>query len=127
MAKVLGVHEVELSDQDPAEFERLASAVVAGTWPGGITFRLFKADRGTRDGTYLLLIEIDSVEVRDRIFPKSTRRRARPGTGWSAVCPRSTWAPTTWRSRGRGGVRGRTVAGPAAGSGTGRRSSRTRD
>ena len=69
MAKVLGVHEVELSDQDPAEFERLASAVVAGTWPGGITFRLFKADRGTRDGTYLLLIEIDSVEVRDRIFP----------------------------------------------------------
>ena len=69
MAKVLGVHEVELGDKDRAEFERLASAVVAETWPGGITFRLFKADRGTRDGTYLLLIEIDSLEDRDRIFP----------------------------------------------------------
>ncbi len=69
MAKVLGIHEVELGEADPAEFERLARAVVAETWPGGITFRLFKADRGTRDGKYLLLIEIDSVDVRDRIFP----------------------------------------------------------
>ena len=70
MAKVLGAHEVELGpDKDPVEFERLAAAVVAETWPAGITFRLFKADRGTRDGRYLLLIEIDSVEVRDRIFP----------------------------------------------------------
>jgi hypothetical protein len=70
MAKVLGAHEVELGpDHDPAEFERLAAAVVAESWPGGIRFRLFKADRGTRNGTYLLLIEIESVEVRDRIFP----------------------------------------------------------
>ncbi len=69
MAKVLGMHEVELGDADPVEFERLASAVVAEKWPGGVTFRLFRADRGARDGKYLLLIEIDSVEVRDRIFP----------------------------------------------------------
>ena len=70
MAKVLGIHEVDLPDgADPAEFERRALAVVDEVWPAGLTSRLFKADRGPRDGTYLMLIEIDSVEVRDRIFP----------------------------------------------------------
>ena len=70
MAKVLGIHEVDLPDgADPAEFERRALAVVDEVWPAGLTSRLFKADRGPRDGTYLVLIEIDSVEVRDQIFP----------------------------------------------------------
>ncbi|HEY5786853.1 MAG TPA: hypothetical protein VIT65_18970 [Microlunatus sp.] len=70
MAKVLGIHEVELpGGADPAEFERRATAVLGETWPGGITFRLYKADRGLRDGMYLLLLEVDSVEVRDAVFP----------------------------------------------------------
>lgn len=70
MAKVLGVHEIELdADKDPAEFERLASAVTAEAAPEGLAFRVFKADRGPRNGRYMILIEIDSVEVRDRIFP----------------------------------------------------------
>ena len=70
MAKVLGVHEIELgADKDPAEFERLASAVLAEAAPEGLNFRVFKADRGPRNGRYMILIEIDSVEVRDRIFP----------------------------------------------------------
>ena len=70
MAKVLGVHEIELgADKDPAEFERLASAVLAEAAPDGLNVRVFKADRGPRNGRYMILIEIDSVEVRDRIFP----------------------------------------------------------
>ena len=31
--------------------------------------RLFKADRGVRNGRYMILIELDSVEDRNRIFP----------------------------------------------------------
>ena len=70
MAKVLGVHEVELSaDGDPAEFERLAAAAMAEAVPDGMNVRLFKADRGVRNGRYLILIELDSVEDRNRIFP----------------------------------------------------------
>lgn len=70
MAKVLGVHEIELgAGKDPGEFERLALAVVAEAAPEGLNVRLFRADRGPRNGRYMMLIEIDSVEVRDRIFP----------------------------------------------------------
>ncbi|HEY5786855.1 MAG TPA: hypothetical protein VIT65_18980 [Microlunatus sp.] len=70
MAKVLGVHEVELeADKDPAEFERRASAFAAEAAPEGLNFRVFKADRGPRNGRYMILVEIDSVEARDRIFP----------------------------------------------------------
>ena len=47
MAKVLGVHEIELSDdKDPAEFERLASAVLAEAAPEGLNFRVFKLTAG---------------------------------------------------------------------------------
>ena len=36
MAKVLGIHEVDLPDgADPAEFERRALAVVDEVWPAG--------------------------------------------------------------------------------------------
>jgi hypothetical protein len=70
MAKVLGVHEVELgAGADPAEFERLVAATMAEAMPDGMSVRLFKADRGRRNGTYLILIQLDSVETRDRIFP----------------------------------------------------------
>ena len=70
MARVLGVHEVELSDDgDPAEFERLAAAAMAEPVPDGMSVRLFKADRGRRNGKYLMVIQLDSVEARDTIFP----------------------------------------------------------
>ena len=70
MAKVLGIHEVELPDgADPAEFERRAVAVLAEAAPDGLNIRMFKADRGPRNGMYMMLIEIDSVEVRDTMFP----------------------------------------------------------
>ena len=70
MAKVLGVHEVEVrADGDPAEFERLVAATMAEAMPEGMSVRLFKADRGRRNGAYLILIQLDSVETRDRIFP----------------------------------------------------------
>ena len=70
MAKVLGVHEVELdADKDRAEFERLAAAAMAEAAPEGLNFRVFKADRGLRNGRYMFLVEIESAEARDRIFP----------------------------------------------------------
>lgn len=70
MAKVLGLHEIELSaDGDPAEFERLAAAAMAEAVPDGMSVRLFKADRGRRNGKYLMIIQLDSVEARDAIFP----------------------------------------------------------
>lgn len=70
MAKVLGVHEIELGDgADPAEFERAAGAFVAATAPDGVAVRLFKGERGLRDGKYLMVIELDSVETWQRLFP----------------------------------------------------------
>jgi hypothetical protein len=70
MATVFGIHEIELgAGADTAAFERLGAAAVAAGAPDGIKFRLLKGDRGARSGHYVLLIELDSVQVRDRFFP----------------------------------------------------------
>jgi hypothetical protein len=70
MATVLGVHEIDLGNgADPAEFERRVLAVMAAPELSGLNVRLFKGDRGRRGGQYLLLLEIDSVETRDSMFP----------------------------------------------------------
>src|SRR4051794_13969400 len=70
MAKVIGVHEIDLGEgADPAEFEQLAAAAAGEPLPSGMNVQVFKGDRGPRDGRYLMLIEIDSVEDRDRYFP----------------------------------------------------------
>ena len=37
----------------------------------GWTNYLLKGDRGDREGRYLWMIEIESVEARDRVFPPS--------------------------------------------------------
>ena len=72
MAKVIGIHQLELK---PGVTDEQAQAMAARmtrelTVPG-ITTRMAKGDRGPRAGQYLMVFEIDSVERRDRYFPLS--------------------------------------------------------
>jgi hypothetical protein len=72
MPKVFGLHEIELRPGvDPAEYERVFAEEVASspTLPGWRA-SLLKGDRGARAGKFLVLIEMDSVEARDRYFPE---------------------------------------------------------
>jgi hypothetical protein len=39
----------------------------------GWKFHLLKGDRGAREGKFLILFEMDSVEARDRYFPGPNR------------------------------------------------------
>jgi hypothetical protein len=74
MAKVLGIHEIELlPGVSEADFERL---VLDEFRPGvsgfqGWTVHLGKADRGERDGKYAIIIEIESQAARDRYSPST--------------------------------------------------------
>lgn len=72
MAKVLGMHALELKpDCSAEEFEEFMKRDVL---PGyrkvpGQSAQLLKGDRGERAGKYLLLIELESAERRDQIYP----------------------------------------------------------
>jgi hypothetical protein len=74
MAKIYSLHEIELRPGvTPEEFERfLTQEYIAGELPPppGWKVSYLKANRGGRDGKYAVLIEVDSVEERDRLFPK---------------------------------------------------------
>jgi hypothetical protein len=71
MAKVIGFTPIELHPGVNGEdFERFWSEEYAPFgakigWKG----RIFKADRGERDGKYAVMWEMDSVEARDRYVP----------------------------------------------------------
>jgi hypothetical protein len=70
MARVLGIHEIELRPEaDPVEFERVAAEVVSLPMFEGWTTRLLKGERGVRASKYLLVFEIVDTEARDRYFP----------------------------------------------------------
>ena len=72
MPKVFGLHEVELpTGVTPEEFERGFGKELASLpdYQGWKTY-LLKGDRGDRAGKFLMLFEIDSVEARDRYFPR---------------------------------------------------------
>ena len=72
MPKVFGLHEIELQPGiEPEEYERVFAEEIASsfTLPGWKT-HLLKGERGTRDGKYLVLLEIESLEARDRYFPR---------------------------------------------------------
>jgi hypothetical protein len=60
---------------EPEEYERFFAEEIAPSpmLPGWKT-HLLKGDRGARAGKYLVLLEIESLESRDRCFP-------RPGEG----------------------------------------------
>ena len=72
MAKVYGLHEIELRPgADPAAFEQLvASAAELENFEGWTPY-LLKGERGERKGKYMLLVEIESLAARDRYAPDS--------------------------------------------------------
>jgi len=71
MARVLGVHEIELkAGADPDQFERAAAEVVTSPQPEGWRTLLLKGERGPRSGSYLMIFEIVSTEARDRLYPE---------------------------------------------------------
>jgi hypothetical protein len=72
MAKVFGMHKVELKPGvDEREFEDFFcnEAIHIYDKVPGQTVHLLKGDQGERNGKYLVLIEIDSPERRDQIYP----------------------------------------------------------
>jgi hypothetical protein len=70
--KVFGLHEIELQPGvEPDEYERVFAEEIASTFElPGWKIHLLKGDRGVRIGKYLVLIEIESPEARDRYFPR---------------------------------------------------------
>lgn len=71
MTRVFGLHEIELhpgvNEEDFENFIRneVAKAPIYPGWRA----RLLKGDRGARQGKYLMLMDIESVEARDRFAP----------------------------------------------------------
>ena len=71
MTRVFGMHEIELNPGvNEEDFENffLNEVAKAPLYPGW-RVRLLKGDRGARKGKYLMLVDIDSVEARDRFAP----------------------------------------------------------
>jgi len=73
MTRVYGLHEIELNPGvNEEEFENFVRTEMANApMPSGWSFRLLKGNRGERNGKYLALIDIESVEARDRFAPDS--------------------------------------------------------
>ncbi len=71
MAKVYHIRDITLKDGvTESDFEAaVARLLPKSTFPGG-EIRFLKKDRGNRTWQYVLMIEIDSLEARDRNFPK---------------------------------------------------------
>jgi hypothetical protein len=73
MAKVYSLHMVALkAGASGAEFERFFhEELEPGPTPDGLRLRLLKGDRGDREGRYLVMFEVESVERRDQLFPEA--------------------------------------------------------
>ena len=72
MAKIFGVHELELlPDADAAAFERFMLKELPKPFPGW-TLHLGKGDRGSRNGKYAVIFELDTTS-RDRYTPSENQ------------------------------------------------------
>jgi len=77
MAKVYGLSQIELREGvKPEDFEKF----IVEEWyalppPEGVSQCLVKGDKGRNEGQYAWLMETESVERRDELFPR--------GQGWS--------------------------------------------
>lgn len=72
MSKVLGMHTLKLKPgHSEKEFEEFVIRDVLPAYRKvpGQTVHLLKGDRGERAGKYLVIIEIESPERRDHIYP----------------------------------------------------------
>ena len=72
MPTVYGLHEIELQPGvEPDEYERFfAEEIAPSPMVPGWKVHLLKGDRGVRAGKFLVLLEIESLEARDRYFPR---------------------------------------------------------
>lgn len=70
MATVFGIHTLDLAPGVTAqEWERYLREEFRPLQAPGFRGAAVKADRGPQAGSYLLIVEFDSVEARDRAFP----------------------------------------------------------
>jgi hypothetical protein len=72
MSTVYGLHEIELQPGvEPEEYERFfVEELAPSPMVPGLKVHLLKGDRGVRGGKYLVFLEIESLEARDRYFPR---------------------------------------------------------
>jgi hypothetical protein len=71
MAKVYGIHEIEVfPGVDEGEMIKLTKEFQKAWAETGWNIKLVKGDRGQRAGKYAVLFEIPSVEMRDRMSPE---------------------------------------------------------
>ncbi len=67
MSKVFGMHTITLHPGVKAEeFERFVLEEVSLVFTNA---KLLKGDRGEKEGTYLAMFEMASVEARDQLYP----------------------------------------------------------
>jgi hypothetical protein len=59
--------------EDFEGFVRTELADAVGKESGGMKMHIFKGDRGTRKGAYILVWEFDSVSTRNQYFPREGR------------------------------------------------------
>ena len=74
MSRVVGIHQLTLKEGIASEaFEKFFKEefIVLGADLSGVKSSLFKGDKGNREGEYMMLVEFESVETRDRLFPRS--------------------------------------------------------
>lgn len=70
MPKVFGMRDIELRpDADPDEYERFCRELIPQLGLDGWKTSLLRGDRGSRDGKFTWLYEIESTDARDRYFP----------------------------------------------------------
>jgi hypothetical protein len=94
MSKVYGCWEFRKRPEVSEEvFVQVARELVAQPQAPGWHLSFGKADRGPRNGTYLLLFEVDSTEVRDRFataegFTADGEQWFADNPGWMATFER---------------------------------------
>ena len=99
MAKVLGIHQLELKSGVTAEaFEKFFQEEYLTKHPSfpDVTPSLLKGDKGERVGKYLLIFEFDSPEARARFFVDEAERPPEVEQTlqlWEQV---RTYVTTTW-------------------------------
>jgi hypothetical protein len=76
MPRLICIHDIEVKPGiNEVDFKRFFIKDVAPTWAlFDWKLTLLKADRGERDGKYAMLIEIKSMEDRDRWTPEEEQR-----------------------------------------------------
>jgi hypothetical protein len=87
MGKVYGLHTLQLRPGVTGDnFERFVANNIQ-QWPRipGWRIAILKGDRGDQVGHYLALVELDSIEARDRVSPSGGMDQTEEGRQWVAA------------------------------------------